>query len=76
MKHPVKYILYRRISTSKQKESGLGLDAQMNEINLFLAASSDYEIVEDLIETASGKDHLNRPVMLRALQSRNTTQCR
>ena len=73
MKHPVKYILYRRISTSKQEESGLGLDAQMNEINLFLAASSDYEIVEDLIETASGKDHLNRPVMLRAMELASKT---
>ena len=73
MKHPVKYILYRRISTSKQKESGLGLDAQMNEINLFLAANSDYEIVEDLIETASGKDHLNRPVMLRAMELASKT---
>ena len=39
MLKPSKFIIYRRISSIKQEESGLGLDAQMNEINLFLSAA-------------------------------------
>lgn len=73
MQHPTKYILYRRISTSKQEASGLGIDAQMNEINVFLSANSKYEIIDDLVETASGKDHMNRPVMLKAIQLASKT---
>ena len=45
--HHTKYIIYRRISTLKQEASGLGLDAQMNEINVFLSAQNDYEIIDD-----------------------------
>ena len=54
MLKPSKFIIYRRISTIKQEESGLGLDAQMNEINLYLAAVKDYEIIAEFTETASG----------------------
>ena len=73
MLKPSKFIIYRRISTIKQEESGLGLDAQMNEINLYLAAVKDYEIIAEFTETASGKDHLNRPELLKAMELASKT---
>ena len=71
--HHTKYIIYRRISTLKQEASGLGLDAQMNEINVFLSAQNDYEIIDDLVETASGKDHLSRPKIIQAMELASKT---
>ena len=71
--HHTKYIIYRRISTLKQEASGLGLDAQMNEINVFLSAQNDYEIIDDLVETASGKDHLSRPKIIQAMKLASKT---
>ena len=37
MLKPSKFIIYRRISSIKQEESGLGLDAQMNEITIYIS---------------------------------------
>ena len=71
--HHTKYIIYRRISTLKQEASGLGLDAQMNEINVFLSAQNDYEIIDDLVETASGKDHFSRPKIMKAMELASKT---
>ena len=73
MLKPSKFIIYRRISSIKQEESGLGLDAQMNEINLFLSATKNYEIIAEFTETASGKDHLNRPELLKAMELASKT---
>ena len=66
--HHTKYIIYRRISTLKQEASGLGLDAQMNEINVFLSKPNDYEIIDDLVETASGKDHFSTFKIMKAME--------
>jgi DNA invertase Pin-like site-specific DNA recombinase len=64
-----KFILYRRVSSSQQGNSGLGLEGQASEIQTFLDGyRGDYEVIEDLVEVQSGKDHLNRPVLQEALK--------
>ena len=54
MLKPSKFIIYRRIS-SITRGIGIRLDAQMNEINLFLSLSKNYEIIAEFTES-SGKD--------------------
>lgn len=64
-----KFILYRRVSSSQQGNSGLGLEGQATEIQAFLDGyRGTYEVVEDLVEVQSGKDHLNRPVLQEAMK--------
>ena len=42
-----KFVIYRRISGgTNQIKSGLGLEAQMTEINCYLQGVDDYQIVE------------------------------
>ena len=45
----------------------------MNEINLYLA--KNYEIIAEFTETASGKDHLNRPELLKAMELASQDRC-
>jgi len=64
-----KFVLYRRVSSSQQGNSGLGLEGQATEIQVFLDGyRGAYEVVEDLVEVESGKDHLNRPVLQGAMK--------
>lgn len=64
-----KFVLYRRVSSSQQGNSGLGLEGQASEIQVFLDGyRGAYEVVEDLVEVQSGKDHLNRPVLQEAMK--------
>ena len=53
-----KYVLYLRVSSSEQGKSGLGLDAQERDIQLFLEnyAETPYSVVERFVEVHSGKD--------------------
>ena len=62
-----RFILYRRVSSSQQGKSGLGLGAQQQEIRSYLAGQHSYEVVADLVEVESGKDHQNRPVLQEAM---------
>ncbi len=50
----MKVIAYYRVSTKKQGESGLGLEAQQNTINKFVN-SSPYELVSEYVEIESGR---------------------
>lgn len=50
-----KFVSYRRVSTSKQGESGLGLEAQSDIINYFVENEGG-ELVADFCEVHSGKD--------------------
>ena len=63
-----KFIFYFRVSSKEQGQSGLGLDAQRRDINLFLEnyADSSNEVVGEFIEVQSGKDN-ERPELLKAI---------
>ena len=49
-----KFISYRRVSTDKQGESGLGLDAQQAAVNAYVASRPDSRLIADFIEIESG----------------------
>jgi DNA invertase Pin-like site-specific DNA recombinase len=53
-----RYVLYLRVSSQEQGRSGLGLEAQQRDIDLFLAnyADTPYEVLETFVEVQSGKD--------------------
>lgn len=63
-----KYVIYRRVSTAAQGESGLGLEAQDRDIALFLDNYSDtpFEVIGTFTDVQSGK-HDDRPELQKAL---------
>ena len=64
-----RYVTYRRISTKEQQRSGLGLDAQARDIQLFLEnyADTPFEVVGEFVETHSGSDN-HRPELTAAIE--------
>ncbi|WP_170372384.1 recombinase family protein [Ruegeria arenilitoris] len=64
-----RYVTYMRVSTAKQGRSGLGLDAQERDIDLFLENYSDvpYEIVCGFVDIESGTDD-DRPELKKAIE--------
>jgi DNA invertase Pin-like site-specific DNA recombinase len=64
-----RYISYYRVSTSKQGESGLGLEAQRTAVARFLSSQNagDDQPIAEFTEIESGKRSKNRPQLLAAL---------
>ena len=62
------YVIYTRVSTAEQGKSGLGLQAQERDIELFLSNYSavPYEIIGDYRDVLSGADDA-RPELTKAL---------
>lgn len=70
-----KVIMYRRVSTSEQGQSGLGLEAQQADIEIFTKAN-DLEIIADYLDVASGKGRLeNRPELTKAITHCKRERC-
>lgn len=51
----MKYVIYYRVSTAKQGVSGLGLEAQKQQVEAYLAQRQGVEIVSEYVEIDSGK---------------------
>lgn len=51
----MKYVIYYRVSTNKQGISGLGLEAQKQQVEAYLSQKRDYQIVSEYVEIESGK---------------------
>lgn len=62
----IKYVPYYRVSTKKQKRSGLGLESQKAIIEHF-AEKDKAIIVKEYIEAESGKEIINRPKLQEAI---------
>lgn len=56
MTEPIKYVTYCRVSTRKQGDSGLGLEAQQRDIQLFLEnySGKPYDVIAEFVEVESG----------------------
>lgn len=54
----MKYVIYKRVSTREQGKSGLGLEAQSRDIDLFLTCLNDepYTILGEFVDVESGKN--------------------
>lgn len=59
------FVAYYRVSTDRQGESGLGLQAQREAVSRFLVSTS---LLAEFTEVESGKRHTNRPALLRAIE--------
>ena len=67
------FVLYRRVSSDAQRVSGLGLMAQMEEMQTYLGKPAEPHVIADLVEVQSGKDDKNRPVLKEAMDLANST---
>jgi len=63
----VKFVIYRRVSTSRQFHSGLGLEAQSESVRRYLATQPDAVVLADLVEAESGKND-GRPILRQAVE--------
>jgi hypothetical protein len=63
--HRGKFISYYRVSTQRQGDSGLGLDAQRRAVRDYLVGGS-WQLVSEFTEVESGK-HAARPELAKAL---------
>ncbi|SHE67660.1 Site-specific DNA recombinase [Microbulbifer donghaiensis] len=65
----IKYVIYYRVSTKRQGDSGLGLAAQKRDINLFLEnySSTPYEVLQEFTEIESGTNS-DRPELQKAIK--------
>ncbi|GAB2547306.1 recombinase family protein [Spirosoma aerophilum] len=59
-----RYVIYYRVSTKKQGESGLGLDAQRSYVGHYY---KDKNIIAEFLEVRSGKTISKRPELKKAL---------
>jgi DNA invertase Pin-like site-specific DNA recombinase len=63
-----KFVGYLRVSTDKQGESGLGIDAQRKAITDYLNGGK-WELIKEFVEVESGRRVDNRPKLREALET-------
>ena len=51
----MKYVIYYRVSTDKQGQSSLGLEAQQKQVNDYLQSKPDAVVIAEYVEIDSGK---------------------
>lgn len=64
----MKYISYYRVSTKKQGDSHLGLDAQQTEINRFISNTPESEVIAEYTEIETGTNKKTRPILSEAIK--------
>lgn len=68
-------VIYRRVSTSEQGRSGLGLDSQAAALGCF-CKSEGFEVVAEFLDIASGKLPIEaRPGLASALEKARRLRC-
>ena len=67
-KHHGKFVSYLRVSTKRQGESGLGLEAQRAAVAAWLNGG-EWTLVEEHVEVESGKRDDNRPALAKAFEA-------
>jgi len=68
----MKIVTYLRVSTARQGNSGLGLEAQRSSIEAY-ATGRSASIVKEFVEVESGKKASNRPELVAALHLAKVT---
>lgn len=62
------YVVYRRVSTQRQGESGLGMEAQQSAIDRFFFSNPNANIVASFDEVETGTNKRKRPKLQEALE--------
>jgi DNA invertase Pin-like site-specific DNA recombinase len=73
--HFGRFVSYLRVSTTKQGESGLGLEAQRAAIEAYLNGGS-WKLRKEFVEVESGKRSDNRPKLAEALALCRKEKCK
>ncbi|MGN8095422.1 recombinase family protein [Methylobacterium sp. 22177] len=63
-----KFVTYLRVSTKRQGDSGLGLEAQRAAVETYLNGGA-WTVCGEFVEVESGKSDVNRPQLQRAIQA-------
>lgn len=64
-----KIVSYIRVSTQKQGQSGLGLEAQQTSLNQYIANNKNLDLIAEFVEVESGKKtDKARPELAKALE--------
>ena len=67
-RHQGKFVSYLRVSTERQGQSGLGLEAQRASVEAWLNGGN-WQVIEEVVEVESGRTHSNRPGLARACEA-------